>query len=133
MAEEKQANPAGMSPLARLLKSKQDNGLTYREMERAALVKGHRYSHNAFEQVAKDQRKGRLDVEAIDAIAAALEMDRETIAKLDDERWGIRHDADPDDFRYKRPDGISDSDWDRIRSEHAAHLDYLIDRASRER
>jgi hypothetical protein len=122
-----------MSPLARLLVSKQDNGLSFREMERKAYAKGHRYSSSAFEQVAKDARAGRLDIEAIKAIAAGTDEDVETIARLDDERWGIRHGEGEDDFRYQRPAGISDQEWEALRAEHKAHMDYLIDRAAKER
>jgi hypothetical protein len=122
-----------MSPLARLLVRKQDNGLSFREMERKALAKGFRYSSSAFEQVAKDGRAGRLDIDAIKAIAAGIDEDVATIARLDDERWGILHADEVDDFRYQRPAGLSDAEWDRVRAENRSHMDYLVERAAKER
>lgn len=80
-----------MSPLARLIRQKRDNGVSYNEMERRALLKGHRLSGSAFGQIANDERAGRLDKETIEAIAAGIEETMQLVAELDDARWGIFH------------------------------------------
>lgn len=125
-----------MSPLARLLQQKRDNGLAYRQMERNAIKQGHTYSSSAFEQVAKDQRAGRLDIEAINAIAAGVGERPEVIASLDDARWGLPErgdEASPDVFRYQRPSGLTDAEWDQLRQQHADYWDYIVTRAAQER
>lgn len=80
-----------MSPLARLIRQKQDNGLSFNEMERRALMHGHRLSASSFGQIANDERAGRLDKETLEAIAAGLDETMHLIAELDDARWGIFH------------------------------------------
>lgn len=40
----------------------------------------------------------------------------------------------PDDtLLYRRPDGLSDAEWERLKAETRDYLDYLIDKAARER
>lgn len=36
-------------------------------------------------------------------------------------------------FRYQRPEGLSDQEWDELRRQHADYWDWLVERASRER
>lgn len=128
-----------MSPLARLLLQKQSNGLSFKEMERNALGRGHRYSSSAFEQVAKDGRAGRLDLKALEAIAAGVGETVQEIARLDDARWGIQHTAaspsseNEDSLRYQRPEGLSDSEWERLKRETRDYIEFQLDRAARER
>lgn len=38
-----------------------------------------------------------------------------------------------DTLRFRRPDGISDQEWERIREEARGFIEWQIDRASRER
>lgn len=137
VSAEKSPHSAGMSPLARLLTRKQSDGLGFREMERKALAKGFRYSSSAFEQVAKDRRAGRLDIEAIRAIAAGVGEPVELIARLDDERWGLRHTYTPaedeDALRYQRPPGLTDEAWERLKQDTRAFLEFQINRAAEER
>ncbi|GAA1138767.1 hypothetical protein [Nocardioides aquiterrae] len=38
-----------------------------------------------------------------------------------------------DSLLYRRPDGISDSEWDKLKSETRDYLEWLIEKASRER
>lgn len=91
MAKARTNEAGGMSPLARRLRAKQDNGLSYREMERMALAQGVRYTSSSFEQVAKDQRADRLGVDALRAIGIVLDLTPEEVAAIDDQRWGLRH------------------------------------------
>lgn len=86
---DRQQSP-GMSPLAQRLRSLNDNGLSYREMERLALARGVRYTSSSFEQVAKDQRADRLGVDALHALSIVLKITPEQVAELDDQRWGLR-------------------------------------------
>lgn len=37
------------------------------------------------------------------------------------------------ELRFKRPPGLTDRQWSKVKAEHKAHLDYLVERASRER
>lgn len=36
-------------------------------------------------------------------------------------------------FRYQRPEGLSDQEWDDLRRQHADYWDWLVERAARER
>lgn len=36
-------------------------------------------------------------------------------------------------FRYQRPPGLTDQEWDDLRRQHADYWDWLVERASRER
>jgi hypothetical protein len=36
-------------------------------------------------------------------------------------------------FRYQRPPGLSDEEWDDLRRQHADYWDWLVERAARER
>lgn len=36
-------------------------------------------------------------------------------------------------FRYQRPDGLTDQEWDDLRRQHADYWDWLVERAARER
>lgn len=36
-------------------------------------------------------------------------------------------------FRYQRPPGLSDQEWDELRKQHADYWDWLVERAARER
>lgn len=38
-----------------------------------------------------------------------------------------------DTLLYRRPDGLSDAEWDKLKAETRDYLDYLIDKAARER
>lgn len=40
---------------------------------------------------------------------------------------------DADSLLYRRPDDISDSEWERLKAETRDYLEYLIDKAARER
>lgn len=91
MAGKRPSDGDGMSPLARVLTALQQDGTSFREMERIAWDKKKvRYSSSSFEQVAKDQRAGRLDPPALEAIAAVTGLHIRQVADLDDQRWGIQ-------------------------------------------
>jgi hypothetical protein len=36
-------------------------------------------------------------------------------------------------FRYQRPSGLTDQEWDDLRRQHADYWDWLVERAARER
>lgn len=78
-----------MSPLARLIRQKNSDGLSYREMERQALLKGHRLGSSSFEQIANDHRARPLSSDTIRAIAAGVGESPQRIAELDAERHGL--------------------------------------------
>lgn len=40
---------------------------------------------------------------------------------------------DADSLLYRRPDGLSDAEWERLKSETREYLEWLIEKASRER
>lgn len=40
---------------------------------------------------------------------------------------------DADSLLYRRPDGMSDADWERLKNETREYLKWLIERAARER
>lgn len=42
-------------------------------------------------------------------------------------------DSSPDELLYRRPDGISDEDWERVKRESREYIEWQIERASRER
>lgn len=85
----KQSDSGGMSPLARLIRQKNSDGLSYREMERQALLKGHRLGSSSFEQIASDGRARPLSSDTIRAIAAGVGESPQHIAELDAERHGL--------------------------------------------
>lgn len=41
--------------------------------------------------------------------------------------------SDELDLRYRRPDGVSDQEWERIREEARGFIEWQIDRAAKER
>lgn len=40
---------------------------------------------------------------------------------------------DADTLLYRRPDGLTDKQWEDVKASHREHLEWLIDRATRER
>lgn len=105
---------ADMSPLARLLRDKQREGMSFREMERVALQAGYRFTSSSFEQVAKDARARRLGLDAIKALSVVLGISASRVAELDDERWGLtRRDTGTVDLSDPR---LSDADRQMILS-----------------
>lgn len=40
---------------------------------------------------------------------------------------------DADSLLYRRPDGVSDQEWERIRDQSRDYIEWLIDKAARER
>lgn len=58
------------------------------------------------------------------SLLPAMEMDEATVG-------GNPEDADS--LLYRRPDGMSDADWGRLKNETREYLEWLIERTARER
>lgn len=131
------ADSGGMTPLGRLIARKRAEGLTFREMERRTIKAGEFLSSSAFEQIASGARRRPLSADTVQAVAVGLDESPQLIARLDQERWGLAPTAEPDPtedtFRYSRPEGLSDREWDDLRSRAHGYLEALIDQAARER
>lgn len=80
------------SPLARLLHSlKDDEGLSFREMERRVTRAGMQLSDGAIGQIARDERAYPLEDTTIEALAAATGRSFAEIKDLDGQRFGFRY------------------------------------------
>jgi transcriptional regulator with XRE-family HTH domain len=77
-------------------------------------------------------------VSTADALAAAgydVPVAAESTRGQRDRDGGLVGPADEDAplFRYQRPPGLTDQEWDDLRRQHADYWDWLVERAARER
>lgn len=113
----------GMSPLARFLHRLRADGLSFGEMSKIAIRKGHDLSVSRISQIAADEPRRRLPQDMVKALAAATGESPTRIAVLDDQRWGIaRGDIEgtgddlADEIRNDR--GLSDEVRELLLAQH---------------
>lgn len=70
-------------------------------------------------------------------VRQALEFGRAELARLAKEAAKAKPvgagSKDADSLLYRRPDGVSDQEWERIRDQSRDYIEWLIDKAARER
>lgn len=89
--------------------------------------------------VSRWETGGEPEKNKLPEIIAVLGLDRDEVLRglgfeelFREEEKSVRAPADTD-FRYKRPPGLTDKQWAKVRAETKAQIEYQIERASKER
>lgn len=97
----------------------------------------------AFDRLVRAREAGASEEEVealqqeVQRAQASAAMARADLARVTDE--AARNEAvgaaskDADSLLYRRPDGVSDQEWARIRDQSRDYIEWLIDKAARER